>query len=99
MTLARCPAWALADGMPPPHDGEGFVEYWTRIGIDADVIAACASGLMPGAEDIANDRMAQHLRSELPGAFERYADAIAARFRPSRPARKIDPTTATKGER
>ena len=98
MTPARCPAWALANGMPPPHDGESFAAYWSRMGIDQRVIDGALSGLRSGAEDVANDRMAEHLRRETAACVRPLPRRDAAPRPPSCEARKIDPTTATKGE-
>jgi hypothetical protein len=74
------PPWALADGMPPPEKGETFENYWTRMGIDSDVIDRMLVGLTERNACCANERMSTYLANRMPDAFSRYVDALHERW-------------------
>lgn len=67
--ILRPPLWALDAGMSAPLDGEGFVDYWRRLGTPEDVIEWALDGLNHVTRQIANQRMDIYLRRTCPYAF------------------------------
>lgn len=76
MIRVRVPAWALADGMPPPGEDEGFDSYWRRMGVDEETLTVVQAGLTERTEDVANERMGAYLRGKMPDAFDRHVDLM-----------------------
>jgi len=53
MLEARAPWW-----MPTIEEGEGFLDYWVRIGFTFSEISVALTVDFIGAEDVANERLA-----------------------------------------
>lgn len=77
----RVAPWALAAGMPAPHDDESFDSYWRRAGVTDDAIELAVLGLDDRRADLANERMNTYLMRKMPDAFDRYVDNMASRYR------------------
>lgn len=76
------PAWALEAGLPAPTEGETFVAYCIRLGIDP---APLVDDLDERTECIANMRLAHRLRLDLPRAWQAHIEAwLAASIKPER---------------
>lgn len=50
----RSPWW-----MPQPRTSEGFRAFWERMGFTSTQVAGALLVQYPGAEDVANERLAQ----------------------------------------
>jgi hypothetical protein len=60
------PQWALDAGLPPPVEGEPFVQYIERLGLDPDPLL---EDLTVRTLPLANSRLASLLFRELPDVF------------------------------
>lgn len=79
--IAQPPLWALEAGLPQPHPGESFDDYWLRLGLDADEVAGFHEGL-ERCEDVAHLRAASALARACPEVFRRYCDRRMYAARP-----------------
>ena len=68
------PQWALEAGLDAPKEEEGFVEYVTRLGLDASELLI---ELTPQTAPLANGRLATTLARAMPEARDRYIEALA----------------------
>lgn len=73
------PEWALAAGLPSPEDGEGFIEYVTRLGLGAEVLT---HDLDERTAELANIRLASLLQKEMPADFRLYVQGYVAEHVP-----------------
>jgi hypothetical protein len=63
------PEWAEAAGCPLPLAGESFYDYVCRLGLDFDEVVADLDVRCP---DMANQRLAAHLKHGAPDCFNAY---------------------------
>jgi hypothetical protein len=63
------PRWAAESGCPLPLAGESFYEYVTRLGLDFDELVVDLDSRVP---EMANQRLAAHLKHGAPTCFYRY---------------------------
>jgi len=69
MLIPRVPPWAVAAGVPPPVEGEGFEEFCQRIEIPEWVAADLVAGLDERRMEVANARLASYFGVTMPEAF------------------------------
>ena len=71
--LPEPPQWALDAGLPAPQEGEGFSQYVTRLGFDADDLL---DELTERTAPLANGRLASALRKAMPDVWDSYVDTL-----------------------
>lgn len=69
------PRWALEAGLPEPKKEEGFAEYVTRLGLDAEELLV---ELTAQTAPLANGRLATTLARAMPGARDRYIEHLVS---------------------
>lgn len=69
------PPWALNEGLPEPREGETFLPYIRRLGLDPEPLL---EGLNARTIVLANSRMATTLQRAMRPVFDRYVDKISA---------------------
>lgn len=69
--VPRVPEWALWSGLPPPVEGENFVGYVERMGLDPEPLLL---GLSENSLSIANRRLATELMRQLPWFYEEWIE-------------------------
>lgn len=74
MIRPRAPWW-----MMQPKEDESFVDFWLRAGMTMSKIMQ-ATETVPGAEDVANDRLAHTYSLRNRGLYLRKRDAWLASF-------------------
>lgn len=67
------PQWALAAGLPEPKKKEGFTEYVTRLGLDAEELLI---DLTEQTSPLANGRLAATIRKTMPDAYDRFLGSL-----------------------
>jgi hypothetical protein len=65
--------------MMQPHEDESFVDFWLRAGMTPSKIMQ-ATETLPGAEDVANDRLAHTYALRERGLYQRKRDAWLKQF-------------------
>jgi len=73
----RLPDWALWAGVPEPHEGEGFCEYVSRLGLDPEPMLI---GLDERTYCLANQRLASELMRQSPDLFMEYVSLRRAAY-------------------
>ena len=67
------PAWALEAGLPTPLEGENFVRYVTRLGLDSSYFF---EDLTAQTAELANLRLGSYLIDAMPDAFREHVHAL-----------------------
>jgi len=84
----RPPDWALAAGLPAPHEDESFLEYVTRLGYSGKELVA---ELDERTMTLANVRLANKLQQSMPVAFDRHVRKLGEKWGPQRRFRRPTP--------
>jgi hypothetical protein len=71
------PAWALEAGLPAPLEGENFVRYVTRLGLDSGYFF---EELTAQTAELANLRLGSYLIDAMPDAFREHVHALSLRY-------------------
>jgi hypothetical protein len=68
------PLWALEEGLPAPHEGETFVPYVLRLGLQpAPLLVELDRRTIP----LANGRLSTALSRAMQPAFDRHIERLA----------------------
>ena len=68
------PSWALKAGLPSPHEGETFIPYVQRLGLQPEPLLV---ELTERTIVLANLRLAHTLKYAMRPAYDRHVDRIA----------------------
>jgi hypothetical protein len=77
--LAYAPAWIVEAGLPAPTEGETFVSYTQRLGLNPEPFFV---ELTPRTADMANGRLSSYFIRAMPHYFRHHLDARLAEYVP-----------------